>query len=289
MSQPTTPAQLNLKRLRRQRQMTQHQVAASLGTTQQTVARWERGENDIPVTQLKELALLFDVSVDHILGMDTAEKGGHSPFAMPTEGNSVPYGTLRVTLTSGTAEYPVDNAARLSLLGQLEAFDLQSEKATQSWLYGWSLDNKIMFFNPASVVEVELISDDVEQMPHFAHPEVYQALEDWDYPDYELGSNLRAACEGVMERLGQEMAIQSATQVRVVMMSGQVGWHALLSPEDTIDYFALHLEAFDGIRPQRMIRVESEGYHRERYINLSQAALLEIPTNRYHKLVSAEA
>lgn len=43
-------------------------------TTQQTVARWEKGTNEIPAFQLKEMAVLFGVSVDSIPGVRTPDE-----------------------------------------------------------------------------------------------------------------------------------------------------------------------------------------------------------------------
>lgn len=225
-----------------------------------------------------------------ILGIETPyEKQSQSPFAIASSEDEVPYGSLKLTLTTGAFEYPIENAARLSLLHQMDAFDLQSDDPNQAWIYCWSLDNKILFVNPAALIELELISDDVEQMLSYGHPEVYQALENWDDSTQELGAAVRAGCEAVIERDGEDLALRRVGHVRAVTLAGDVCWHNLASPADTEAYFGMHLEASTGIKPNRMIRTESEGYHRDRYVNLSQIALLEIPMNRYHKLVSEEA
>ena len=48
-----------VKFLRRTMEMTQEELAASLGKNSQSVARWEKGQNDIPGTEEKLLRLLF--------------------------------------------------------------------------------------------------------------------------------------------------------------------------------------------------------------------------------------
>lgn len=58
-----------LRWLREDGDMTQAQVAAALGTTQQVYARYEKGVNELPLRHLRALCLLYGVSADYILGL----------------------------------------------------------------------------------------------------------------------------------------------------------------------------------------------------------------------------
>ncbi|MFR6393736.1 MAG: helix-turn-helix domain-containing protein [Oscillospiraceae bacterium] len=58
-----------LRELREDSDLTQAQVAAVLGTTQQVYARYEKGINELPVRHLRALCLLYEVSADYILGL----------------------------------------------------------------------------------------------------------------------------------------------------------------------------------------------------------------------------
>ena len=64
----------NLRRLRRERGMTQEEVADRLGVSFQSVSKWERGESEPSLSMLPELACLFDVSTDEIYGMAEIRK-----------------------------------------------------------------------------------------------------------------------------------------------------------------------------------------------------------------------
>lgn len=70
-----------LKRLRKQRGLTQAELAARLGITQQAVGRWETGATLPDATTLVVLAEIFNVSVDSILGNKTPHGNvqGYSP------------------------------------------------------------------------------------------------------------------------------------------------------------------------------------------------------------------
>lgn len=60
----------NLKTLRRQKNMTQEDVAQILNVSPQSVSKWERGDTYPDITLLPSIANLFDTSVDTLIGMD---------------------------------------------------------------------------------------------------------------------------------------------------------------------------------------------------------------------------
>ena len=73
--------------LRKDRGMSQEDLAASLGVTRQTVSRWEVGSAQPDAENLLQLSLLFDVSADYLLrdseapesGMESDKGIGHVP------------------------------------------------------------------------------------------------------------------------------------------------------------------------------------------------------------------
>lgn len=60
----------NIRRLRRERELTQEEVAAHLGISFQSISKWERGDGYPDITMLPSLANYFDVSVDELIGMN---------------------------------------------------------------------------------------------------------------------------------------------------------------------------------------------------------------------------
>ena len=58
-----------LRDLREDRDCTQAQIAAVLGTTQQVYSRYETGINELPIRHLKTLCLFYQVSADDVLGL----------------------------------------------------------------------------------------------------------------------------------------------------------------------------------------------------------------------------
>ncbi len=64
----------NIRRLRREKELTQETLAEFLGVTFQSVSKWERGESYPDITLLPAIASFFNVSLDELLGIDKAEK-----------------------------------------------------------------------------------------------------------------------------------------------------------------------------------------------------------------------
>lgn len=54
----------NIKNLRKQKKLTQEQVAEKLGISYQAVSRWENNANTPDIALLPEIASIFDVSID---------------------------------------------------------------------------------------------------------------------------------------------------------------------------------------------------------------------------------
>ena len=71
-----------LKELRSLKGLTQKDLADKLHVSFQTVSKWENGENEPDISTLKELATLFNCSVDYLIG---SEKEGLTPEVPPTK------------------------------------------------------------------------------------------------------------------------------------------------------------------------------------------------------------
>lgn len=62
---------LRLKELRKKRKLTQKEVAARLGCSENTIRHYEDNTQNPPIENLVNLALIYNSSIDYILGMDS--------------------------------------------------------------------------------------------------------------------------------------------------------------------------------------------------------------------------
>ncbi len=61
--------QERIRELREDHDLTQRDVAALLGTTQQVYSRYEQGVNELPIRHLITLCRFYKVDSDYILGL----------------------------------------------------------------------------------------------------------------------------------------------------------------------------------------------------------------------------
>ena len=66
-----------VRKLRREKNFTQEQLAARLNVSFQTISKWERDESYPDITMLPVLAGFFGVRIDDLLGLDRAENERH--------------------------------------------------------------------------------------------------------------------------------------------------------------------------------------------------------------------
>ena len=67
-----------IAQLRKERKISQEELADILCTSRQAVSKWERGESDPDIDRLKDLATYFNVSIDYLLSYDVEESSVES-------------------------------------------------------------------------------------------------------------------------------------------------------------------------------------------------------------------
>lgn len=67
-----------IRGLREDKELTQAQIAQLLNTTKNQVGKYERGEQELPIRHLIELAKFYNVSADYLLGLPEGLPYGHS-------------------------------------------------------------------------------------------------------------------------------------------------------------------------------------------------------------------
>ena len=65
---------LRIKDIREDREMKQKDVAEFLNISQTNYSKYELGKINIPIETLKKMSILFDTSVDYLLGLTNEVK-----------------------------------------------------------------------------------------------------------------------------------------------------------------------------------------------------------------------
>ncbi len=118
----------NIKRLRREKELTQETLAEFLGVTFQSVSNWERGESYPDITMLPEIATFFKVSVDELLGINKAENEREINSKLAEYDNLTDHKLMQEIINNLKAKFPNDFRVLIRYLGCLVRFseDLSS-------------------------------------------------------------------------------------------------------------------------------------------------------------------
>ncbi len=74
-----------LQRLRKERGLSQEDVARKLFVSRQSVSKWENGAAEPGVDNLKALAKLYGVTVDELVGNESGRTAATAPLAQPVQ------------------------------------------------------------------------------------------------------------------------------------------------------------------------------------------------------------
>jgi len=103
-----------VRRLRRERSLTQEQLAARLNVSFQTISKWERDESYPDITMLPVLAGFFGVRTDDLLGVNKAENEHRIKEIIDTYDNRrSPTQDLLTQLKAAVGEFPLDYRLRV--------------------------------------------------------------------------------------------------------------------------------------------------------------------------------
>lgn len=116
----------NIKRIRRERDLTQEEVAAHLGVSFQSISKWERGDGYPDITMLPALAHYFQITIDQLLGVGEIEKENsyNAINRLWIENNEAGRNRENVTLMrQSLKEFPNDSRLLVQLSASLEKLD----------------------------------------------------------------------------------------------------------------------------------------------------------------------
>lgn len=107
----------NIKRLRREKEITQETLADFLGVTFQSVSRWERNEGYPDITTLPVIARFFNISVDELLGVNKAENEEEIKKLLKEHDNLTDEKLIWEAINNLIEKYPNDFRVQLRYMG----------------------------------------------------------------------------------------------------------------------------------------------------------------------------
>jgi transcriptional regulator with XRE-family HTH domain len=294
---------MKLKALRVQYGITQHELAKRLETTQQTIARWESGKSSIPAKHLRDIAVLLGCSVESLLNtegdhnsINTKHKNTHKPAVE----NSPPYGTVIVDFGGDVGkprEWPITCSERIYLLNQMQAREGDGmTSSAQGWIYFETLDDRIVFINTSELESLRLISDDAQEMPEYAHLEIYTAIRKFMYEtppndenmaseNYPYTRPFQDQCMSLIEQWGgNDDAINHMECVLVESTKGVQRYLAM--EEEGAQDLLFAMQDYEGRNlTHQFANLESEGYHKASFYRFGALRLIELSNFKWKELI----
>ncbi len=132
----------NIRKHRREADLTQEQLAEKLGVSFQAISRWENGTTYPDMELLPAIADFFGISVDRLIGCSEDEKEKAAEQALHD-------------LAVATYENPIDKEKIISIIRDIRRNHLDSSQMWRFWM-----DTKLwVFHNPDILPEVRLTAE----------------------------------------------------------------------------------------------------------------------------------
>lgn len=112
----------NIKRMRKERELTQEALANFLGVSYQSISKWERGDSYPDITILPEIAGFFKVSVDELLGVNKAENEHEINSKIAEYDNLTDHNLMQEIINDLKTKFPYDFRVLIRYLGCLVRF-----------------------------------------------------------------------------------------------------------------------------------------------------------------------
>jgi transcriptional regulator with XRE-family HTH domain len=281
-----------LKELRLKLGKTQAEIAKSLGTTQQTYARWEAGKVAPPIAALRDLSIILGSSVDYIVGQG-ADRPMTTRYYILSDDSDGFWGHLGLLMPgeSKTRWYPVtfDVANRVRNR-------LKSGEDAANWIVAETLNNHALVFRPDEMQRIWLLDDACDGPSDDWRPsglwndyngiplELYQAMAEWagdqieGYDDFErknsqkLRENALAMIEkaGMLDKPEDLEAFLCNTVVHFVD-SKTVSYRV---EQDNLSRLAMDLDT--GFET-RILELSAEGGNFESFYPAARIRLIDVP------------
>lgn len=155
----------NIKKFRLSFGYTQKELAKMLETTQQSLARWEKGESEPKQAVLKSMALLFSTTIDDLLGRSPINNvlvSNRYYIFGQDDGIDGYWGHIGVLLKGQQKHhwFPITKQTSCDLYDLLKTH--QIDQVNQSFISIHTLNNRVLWLNFKKIKGIALLDDAVD-------------------------------------------------------------------------------------------------------------------------------
>lgn len=281
----------SIKRYRTAMQLTQKQLAEMVGTTQQSVAKWEKGSSEPSIQYLKDLALIFGTSIENLTNDQTSSINTNQYLTHRQESGSF-WGHVGVKRfgEAYSTWYPITHSEANRISNQLTFVAVEN-----SWVNFETLNNRFVALNTSHIKHIALLDDNADQVEgdwelgwdsYNGHSqEIYRALESWIYDeDLECSEAFKKTLKQIIDEhdLTDEFISQEILSTHVFYKTDSSKASFLVAPEN------LELIAFAAeheFQDMRIMNLGHDWHGLDRYISSSAISMIDMPL---HSLIEGQ-
>lgn len=260
--------------------LTQAQLAERLGTTQQTVARWERGASEPGIAKLREVSLILGVSTQYLLS-GAEDRAATSHRKMPSGGGVDGYwGNLGIRLSGASKSkwYPI------SLSEMRRAY--ANVQVSKTFVVE-TLNNRCLLINRQNIDAFYFLdeasdhvegdwyvgADDVQGEPEDFYRAILPMLDEAAELDEAYTRKFRAYCLRTFRRfgVGREDMADFVLGSRIYMRSGTVE-KTCINP---MDMGGLHFDFDTGVDDE-FVKIGMQYGEMDAWISMKALSMIDL-------------
>lgn len=277
----------NIKLFRQRLGLTQKDLSNAIGSSQQTIARWEKDNSAIPSKFINKLAVALKTTNDQILNETIDEESLNTFDNYSNEDRVVGDIILTIQGQDDPMVCPVSNNVITSLTSNEEYKGL-SKKRKAIFHFIKTMNNQSMFINKDAIKMLEFDDDSISHTP-FLHEKEYKSLTlyvkngyDESYlQDHPKLIQLTDAIDSGDYK--GTINLDDLDEIKIYLKNGTILSRPL--DERTGDFLSYALGGLYELTPNDMILITSEyESHSKLFIPIREIACLSIPTAHWHLL-----
>lgn len=283
-----------MKRLRELRTMfnlTQEELAGILKVTQQTIARWETGKAEPNLAALSDLSVIFDASVDELLGIDRSCKESGYRESVNVDRAGAFWGHLGLLYPNETKTrwYPITQGTANFIERRLRT----DQDEGDGWIIVSTLNNRLLVFAVQAMKRVWLLDNNADQ-PHDdwdltwdgyqgLSPEIYRALEERFFGlDEQYKADYSVALRNILNEIVKENGFNDEAKIAERILDTHIHFrdgtliHYWI---ETQDIMSIILDADSGT--SRVFRINDGEF--KSYYPANAIRMIDLPLLQYQE------
>lgn len=279
-----------LKELRQHHKLTQKDIAERLEVTQQTVAKWENGKSEPSIAHLRDLAVIYDTSLDELTRQDVSiDTIRHNKHHYTGKNDEFFWGHIGLGIPNQAKSiwYPITLQTANQVISSLD--DSYSD-----FIEIDTLNNRSLFFNKKNLLHIHILDDDADYPKddwelgwdsYYGQPDdIYPAISDYLTEGFldpgEYSPVFIKRIEGILEKY-PNLTDDDINNSKIYTLSKAYNHFIMENLFEDLRFLALDNET-------TWLNIGDETIGMDTFISSHQIVLIDVPTHLFNEAFQDE-